>query len=67
MKTVAISMKTVAKAMRTVVMATSLQNILGIFGTQFVFVRKYSILRELSFITFPAFMLSCNQIAHFSG
>ena len=42
-------------------MATSLQNILGIFGTLFVFVRKYSILRELSFITLTAFPVFGNQ------
>ena len=61
MKTVAIPMKTVAKAMRTVVMQQGPQYFLGIFGTQSVSVRKYSILRELSFITLPAFPFLGNQ------
>ena len=31
-----------------------------------VFVREYSILRELRFITLPVFLVFGNQIAHFS-
>ena len=46
--------------------ATSLQNFLGIFGTQPIFIRKYSILRELRFITLSVFPSFDNQIAHFS-
>ena len=65
MKTVAIQMNTVATAMKTVVMATSLRNFLGIFGTPPVFVLLQEILRELSFITLLAFSVFNNQIAYF--
>ncbi|WP_288186921.1 hypothetical protein [uncultured Parabacteroides sp.] len=66
MKTVAIPMKTVARAMKTVVVATSSRNFLCIFETQSVFVLLQAILRELSFITLPAFMPSGNQKEFFS-
>ena len=46
--------------------ATSPQNFLGIFGTPSAFVRKYSILRELRFITLLLFPVFSNQIVCFS-
>ena len=66
MKTVAIQMKTVARAIKTVIVATSFRNFFWIFGTPSVFVSKYSILRELRFITLPPFPLSGNQTARIS-
>ena len=45
--------------------ATSPQNFLGIFGTQSVFVLKYSILPKLRFITLLLFPVFSNQIARF--
>ena len=46
--------------------ATSPQNFLWIFGTQSAFVCKYSILRELRFITLLLFPVFSNQIVCFS-
>ncbi|RDU49959.1 hypothetical protein DWU89_06160 [Parabacteroides acidifaciens] len=45
----------------TVLRAKKHLNFLGIFGTAVRFIFKYSILRELRFITLSAFMPSGNQ------
>ena len=66
MKTVAIPMKTVARAMRTVVTATRPLKIPWDIWNAVRFVLKYSILRELSFITLSAFPAFGNQIARLS-
>ncbi|MCD7850803.1 MAG: hypothetical protein LUH63_14355 [Parabacteroides sp.] len=59
-------MKTVIIAMKTVVMATSPRNFFQIIERQPVFVLLQAILRELSFITLPAFLFSGNQTVRFS-
>ena len=66
MKTVVIPMKTVAKAMKTVVTATRPLKIPCDIWDAVRFVFKYSILRELSFITLPAFPAFGDQIARLS-
>ncbi|RDU49885.1 hypothetical protein DWU89_06740 [Parabacteroides acidifaciens] len=59
-------MKTVAKAMKTVVTATRPLKIPCDIWNAVRFVFKYSILRELSFITLSAFPAFGNQIARLS-
>ena len=52
--------------MKTVVMATSPRNFFQIIERQPVFVLLQAVLRELSFITLPAFLFSGNQTVRYS-